>query len=209
MEAISAFRQRYQESGVWMKTTWLGAQVLKCPLDLWIYQEILSRTRPDVIVETGTWAGGSALFLASICDLLREGRVITIDIDERNDRPSHSRITYVTGSSVDPAVVTRIRGEIGAEEKVMVILDSYHSKEHVLAELRAYGPLVSDDCYLIAEDTAAAQMVPPIPDANPLEAVREFLAENEAFTVDEDCEKFLMTWHPGGYLRRLQGGDRR
>jgi cephalosporin hydroxylase len=209
MDVVRAFRKRYNETGVWMWTTWLGTQVLKCPLDLWVYQEILSRTRPDVIVETGTWAGGSALFLASICDLLGAGRVITIDIEERGDRPTHPRITYVTGSSVEAEVVARIRGEIGADDTVMAILDSDHSKKHVLAELRAYAPLVSDGCYLIAEDTAATEMVPPVPDADPLAAVNEFLAENQAFTVDKDCEKFLMTAQPGGYLRRRPAGDPR
>jgi cephalosporin hydroxylase len=79
----------------------------------------------------------------------------------------------------------------------------------VLAELRAYAPLVSDGCYLIAEDTAVTEMVPPVPDADPLAAVKEFLAENQAFTVDKDCEKFLMTAQPGGYLRRRAGGDPR
>jgi cephalosporin hydroxylase len=205
---VRAFAQRYRESGVWMFTTWLGTQVLKNPLDLWIYQEILSRTRPDVIVETGTFAGGSALYLASICDLLGAGRVITIDIEERGDRPRHPRITYVTGSSVEGEVVARIRGDIGADDTVMAILDSDHSKEHVLAELRAYGPLVSDGCYLIVEDTGASTDK-WVPDVDPLAAVNEFLAENPAFTADKKCEKFLMTSNPGGYLRRApRGGSR-
>jgi len=204
VEAISqAFCQLYLDSGAWARATWLGTQILKCPLDLWIYQEILCRTRPDVIVETGTWSGGSALYLASICDLLGTGRVITIDIEARPGRPQHPRVTYVTGSSVDAQVVGRIRGEIGAEESTMVVLDSDHSREHVLAELRAYAPLVGDGCYMIVEDTAAAEVARPIPGSDPLGGVREFLAENPAFAADEDCEKFLMTWNPGGYLRRI------
>jgi cephalosporin hydroxylase len=203
MEAIAeAFCRRYLESGVWMRTTWLGTQVVKCPLDLWIYQEIIFRTRPGVIVETGTWGGGSVLFLASICDLVGHGRVITIDIEERPERPSHPRVTYLTGSSVDPEIVTRVRADVGADETAMVILDSDHSKEHVLAELNAYSPIVSEGSYLIAEDTVATRMIPPVPPSGPLEAVSEFLAQNSDFSVDEACEKFLMTWHSGGYLRR-------
>jgi cephalosporin hydroxylase len=196
---VRAFSERYRDSGVWMFTTWLGTQVLKNPLDLWIYQELLARTRPYVIVETGTFAGGSALYLASICDLLGQGRVITIDIEERPGRPTHPRITYLTGSSVDDEVVARIRGEIGPDDTVMAILDSDHSKEHVLAELQTYGPLISDGCYLIVEDTGAGDWMP---DMDPGAAVNEFLAENPAFTVDKKCEKFLMTNNPGGYLRR-------
>jgi len=200
---VRAFRERYRDSGVWMSTTWLGTQVVKTPLDLWVYQEILSRTKPDVIIETGTWAGGSALYLASICDLLGAGRVITIDIEERAGRPTHPRITYVTGSSVDDEVVKRVRGRIDAADTVMAILDSDHSKEHVLAELRRYGPLVSDGCYLIVEDTGASlSNWAPV---DPLAAVTQFLAENRAFTVDKACEKFLLTAHPGGYLLKGLG----
>jgi cephalosporin hydroxylase len=208
MEGIGeAFCRRYLDSGVWMFTNWLGTQVIKCPLDLWIYQEILSETRPDVIVETGTWTGGSALYLASICDLLGHGRVITIDIQDRPERPSHSRITYVTGNSVDPEVIDGVREEIGADQTTMVILDSDHSTQHVLAELRAYAPLVSAGGYLIAEDTVATMMIPPVPDSGPLEAVQRFLAENPEFSVDEGCEKFLMSWHSGGFLRRVAAAE--
>lgn len=207
MDEITAFHQRYRDSGVWMSTTWLGTQVLKCPLDLWVYQEILSRTRPDVIVETGTWEGGSALFLASICDLLDRGRVITVDVEQRRDRPAHPRVTYITGSSVEDEVLTRIRGEIGPDDLVMAILDSDHTKEHVLAELHAYAPLVTEGCYLIVEDTAATLLEPPMPNADPAAAVTEFLASNQAFTADRGCEKFLMTFHPGGYLRRRASGE--
>ena len=197
-----AFRQLYHESGAWLQTSWLGTPVLKNPLDLWIYQEILARTRPDVIVETGTWDGGSALYLASICDLTGAGRVVTIDIEPRPGRPEHPRVEYVTGSSVAPAVVAGVSAGIADGESVMVILDSDHSESHVLAELTTYGPLVSEGCYLIVEDTASSQIVPPIPGADSAKAVEAFLAGGAPFAVDEACEKFLMTWHPGGYLRR-------
>jgi cephalosporin hydroxylase len=86
-------------------------------------------------------------------------------------------------------------------------LDSDHAKDHVLAELRAYAPLVGQGMYLIAEDTAAARVVPPVPSEGPREAVAAFLAQNRDFAVDERCEKFLMTWQPGGYLRRVNAHD--
>jgi cephalosporin hydroxylase len=203
-DVAEAFFRLYGESRVWMNTKWLGTNVAKWPLDLWIYQEILFRTRPDVIVETGTWFGGSALYLASICDSLSSGRVITIDVEEREGRPQHDRITYLTGSSVAPEVVAEVRGQIADEERVMVLLDSDHSKEHVLAELSAYAPLVSEDCYLIVEDTSVGIVLPDF-GPGPAEAVEEFLREDRSFTVDRSCEKFLITVQPGGYLRRRSG----
>jgi cephalosporin hydroxylase len=192
-ETVRAFRHAYRDSGVWMFTTWLGKQVLKNPMDLWIYQEILNRTKPDLIIETGTFAGGSAFFLASICDLLDNGRVVTIDIEERPNRPEHPRITYLTGSSVDDQVVAQIREQIGPEDTVMAILDSDHSKEHVLAELGTYAPLVSEGCYLIVEDTGAGEWEA---DADAGTAVDEFLADDQVFNVDRKCEKFLLTNNP-------------
>jgi cephalosporin hydroxylase len=82
--------------------SWFGHQVLKCPLDVWLYQELLVRTRPDIVVETGTWCGGSALYMAMILEQIGHGRVITIDIDPKPDRPDHPKISYLTGSSTDP-----------------------------------------------------------------------------------------------------------
>jgi cephalosporin hydroxylase len=204
-EISEAFFRLYGESRVWMNTKWLGTNVAKWPLDLWVYQEILYRTRPDVIIETGTWFGGSALFLASICDILSSGRVMTVDIEEREGRPRHDRITYLTGSSVAPEVVAEVKGRIASEERVMVLLDSDHSKEHVLAELSAYAPLVSEGCYLIVEDTGVG-LVDPDFGPGPAEAVEQFLAQDPSFTIDRDCEKFFVTVQPGGYLKRRSGG---
>src|SRR4029453_10122114 len=123
-EVIWEFFRRYGESGVWWHTEWLGTAASKCPFDLWVYQEIMFRTRPDVIIETGTLFGGSALYLASMCDLLGNGRVITIDIEEgKRERPSHPRILYLKGSSVAPEIVDRVKDEISDSDRVMVILD--------------------------------------------------------------------------------------
>jgi cephalosporin hydroxylase len=199
-EAREAFFQEYGKSGVWLATFWLGRHVYKCPTDLWIYQELLHVTEADLIIETGTFSGGSALFLASMCDLMDRGRIITIDIDPQDDLPVHPRIKYVTGSSVAPEVLEQVREEAAGAHRVMVILDSDHSRDHVAAELREYAPLVSEGCYLIVEDTGAQQ----IPDhgPGPDEAIEAFLKENDAFEVDPVCEKFLLTFQPGGYLKR-------
>lgn len=186
----------------WGKTFWLGRLVCKCPLDLWIYQEILFRTRPDVIVETGTFHGGSALYLASLCDLIGNGRIVTIDLRQWGTKFEHPRIQFLRGSSTAPEVIDQVRAEITDAESVMVILDSDHDKDHVLSELEAYGPMVTEDCYLIVEDTTAGMMLPGYP--GPAEAIEEFLQSNGSFVVDRDCEKFLMTFNPGGYLRRVR-----
>ena len=199
-EVVDDFFDYYGRSGVWLATFWLGRHVYKAPTDLWIYQELLHYTKPDLIVETGTFSGGSALFLASMCDLMDRGRIVTIDIDPQPDLPVHPRIKYVKGSSVAPEVLELVRKEAAGADRVMVILDSDHSRDHVAAELREYAPLVSDGCYLIVEDTGAEQ----IPDhgPGPDEAIEAFLKENDDFEVDPVCEKFLLTFQPGGYLKR-------
>jgi cephalosporin hydroxylase len=187
-------------------TYWLGVRTQKCPLDLWVYQEILADRRPGLIVETGTYLGGSALFLASVCDLIGSGRIITIDVRELPEgRPEHPRIEYRTGSSIVPELVNGVRESVEADERVMVILDSNHRKHHVLAELRAYSPLVTPGDYLIVEDTSVNGH-PVLPDygPGPMEAVDEFLASDDAFVADESREKFFMTFNPRGYLRRRQ-----
>jgi len=190
----------------WDSTTWLGAPLQKCPFDLWIYQELLTRVRPDVIIETGTRWGGSARYLASICDLLESGRVMTVDIatTTKFDRPQHPRITYLEGSSTSPEIISRITKE--ASGTMMVILDSDHSRAHVLDELEAYSPLVTPGSYLIVEDTHLnGHPVTPRFGPGPMEAVEEFLGSHPEFRVDRDCEKFFMTWNPRGYLQRVQG----
>jgi cephalosporin hydroxylase len=200
-----AFYDKYGESGVWWDTHWLGCNVCKCPLDLWIYQEILHRTRPDVIIETGTFYSGSAYYLASLCDLLGNGRVVTIDVEDWGTRREHPRILYLDGSSTAPEVVDRVKAEITGAERVMVILDSDHHKDHVLSEMEAYGPMVTEGCYLIVEDTPTGRMSGRIGDAypGPAEAIDEFFESERPFVVDRECEKFLMTFNPGGYLKRV------
>jgi cephalosporin hydroxylase len=200
-----AFHRLYYYSGVWEQTFWLGVATQKCPLDLWIYQEILSEQRPDLIVETGTCRGGSALFLASICDLLRHGRVLTIDVERRADRPRHRRIRYLGGSSTDPAVVARVRAAARKAKRVLVILDSDHRKAHVLDELRAYAPLVSVGSYVIVEDTNInGHPVLPQFGPGPMEAARAFLARDRRFVVDRRREKLLLSFFPRGWLRRVR-----
>jgi cephalosporin hydroxylase len=206
-DVVRDFHQLYYASRrrTWRNTRWLGTRVAKCPLDLWVYQEILFERRPGLVVETGTFHGGSALFLASMLDVIGSGRVVSIDLTPIPDRPAHPRIEYRTGSSVAPEVVAGVRESIRPGERVMVILDSDHSRDHVLAELHAYAPLVSPGDYLVVEDTNVnGNPVKPDFGPGPMEAVYEFLGGNDAFRVDDSREKFFMTFSPGGYLRRQE-----
>jgi cephalosporin hydroxylase len=191
-------------SQTWQNTRWLGADCYKCPLDLWIYQEIFYEVRPTVIIECGVWRGGSTLYFASLCDLLGGGRVIGIDLVEMAGRPQHSRIRYIKGSSTDAATLSEVRASIGDDDRVLVILDSDHAKAHVLEELRAYSDLVTAGSYLIVEDTNVnGHPVFPGHGPGPMEAVEEFLRLDRRFQSDESRHKFLLSFNPRGYLKRL------
>lgn len=191
-------------SDAWTEARWLGAQALKNPLDLWIYQEIVHETRPELIVETGTYRGGSALFLASLCDLEGAGEVVSIDVEPvREDYPVHPRITYLGGrSSTDPDVVADVR-ERAAGKRILVILDSDHSQRHVEDELAAYAPMAPVGCYVIVEDSNIGRIRKDLL-PGPLEAIQTFLAGTSDFEVDKSREKFLITFNPSGYLRRIR-----
>ena len=202
--AVSRAHDVLYESDAWTEATWLGAQALKNPLDLWIYQEIVFETRPQLIVETGTYRGGSALYLASLCDLMDSGEVLSIDIQPlREDYPSHPRVTYLGGrSSTDPEVVDEVRERAGGRP-ILVILDSDHSQKHVEAELAVYAPLVPVGSYVIVEDSNIGRIRKDLM-PGPLEAVETFLAQTDEFVIDREREKFLITFNPSGYLRRVR-----
>jgi cephalosporin hydroxylase len=187
------------------RTTWMGVPCLKTPLDLWIYQEILFETRPALVVETGSHKGGSALFLAHALDAIGapESRVVSIDVLADANRPAHPRIRWVAGSSADPGVVDPIFAGRDPAEPRLVILDSDHSREHVLAELALLAPRVPPGGCLIVEDTNVnGHPVLPEHGPGPWEAVEEFLGRNPQWERDRSREKFLLTYNPGGYLRR-------
>ena len=202
--AVSRAHDVFYASNAWTQATWLGSQALKNPLDVWVYQEILAETRPDVVIETGTYRGGSAHFLASVCDLLGSGEVVSIDVEPlREDYPQHPRITYLGGrSSTDPGVLAEVRKRIGGR-RTMIVLDSDHSQAHVDAELEAYAPLVPVGCYLIVEDSNIGQIRPDLM-PGPLQSIESFLASRSDFVIDRDREKFLLTFNPSGYLRRVR-----
>lgn len=195
----------YSSERTFSDTHWMGVSVKKCPFDLWVYQELLSEVRPDVLVETGTRYGGSARYFASLFDLLGTGRVITVDIDPEASRTPHDRITYLEGSSTADDVVAQIKGAIGPGERVLAILDSDHSYAHVRDELAIYGELVSPGSYLVVEDSNInGHPVYPEFGPGPMEAIDEFLANGAPFDVDPTREKFFVTFNPRGFLRKRE-----
>lgn len=197
--------------------TWLGRPVIQYPQDLIAMQEIVWNVKPDLIIETGVAHGGSLVFYASLLQLLAgSGRVLGIDVEIRPDNraaieahPMSARIQLVQGSSVDASVVARVAAQAGQAERVMVVLDSNHTHEHVLRELELYSPLVTRGSYLVVFDTAIEDMPksafvdrPWGPGNNPATAVKAFLQTNRRFEVDREIDhKLLISVAPGGYLR--------
>ena len=199
------YDKQEKDSRIWQKTTWLGTSVLKLPSDLWVYQEILYDIKPDIIIETGTMYGGSALYLATICDVIKKGIVVSIDINKKDNFPIHNRIKYITGSSTHEDIVTQVKNLIKSGDKVMIILDSDHSKNHVLKEMQIYEKFVSKDSYLIVEDTIVnGHPVEPNFGEGPMEAVHEFLKTHDDYKIDKDKEKFLLTWNLNGFLKKIK-----
>jgi cephalosporin hydroxylase len=189
----------------WQNTRFLGVDVWKTPLDLWVYQEILHEVRPDVLVETGTKYGGSAYYFARLFDLLGHGRVVTIDVEPQPGRPEHDRITYVTGSSTDGDVIARA-DELIDGGRALVVLDSSHHCDHVLAELEIWGSRVPVGSYVVVEDTHAdGHPITTRFGRGPWDAVDRFLATTDAFEIDASRHKFFMTFNRRGYLRRVRG----
>jgi cephalosporin hydroxylase len=201
------FTRSYWEARrqTWTNTYWLGVPIQQLPLDAWIVQELIEETRPEVILETGTKFGGSSLFMASILDLLDQGKVLTIDTDQSRVAGlvrQHERIEILEGDSVSgPAAERAIEQCEGA--RTMAILDSDHHAQRVLAELDRYGPVVSPGCYLVVQDTIVNGN--PIRDdfgPGPAEAIEEWLPAHPEYEVDRSREKLMASFHPGGYLRR-------
>lgn len=182
----------------------MGVPALKCPFDLWVYQEIISELRPNLIIESGTYLGGSALFMASICDQLGHGHVFSMDKTMIEGRPEHPRICYWHGSSVDPETLQAVESLVASGDPVMVVLDSDHHKDHVLREIQIYSRFVSLGSYLIVEDTNInGHPVWPDFGPGPMEAVDEFMKNTDQFILDRSREKFYLTFNPGGYLKRV------
>ncbi len=208
--AVSKFEYSYH-------FTWLGRPIIQFPQDMVAVQEIIWRVKPDLIIETGIARGGSLIFSASMLELLGgDGLVVGVDIDIREhnrveveQHPLAKRIRMVQGSSVAAETLAAVMQYAAGKQRVLVMLDSNHTHEHVLRELELYSPLVKEGSYLVVFDTIIGEMPedfsrerPWGPDDNPLTAAREFLRKNDRFEVDREFDhKLLITVAPSGYLR--------
>jgi len=196
--------------------SWLGRPIIQFPQDIIAMQELIWKVRPDMIIETGIAHGGSLIFYASMMELLgSDGLVVGIDIDirrhNRNEIEAHPlfrRIQLIVGDSVGQDVVDQVHEEAFGRGRILVVLDSKHTHDHVLKELDSYSSLVTKGSYIVVFDT----IIEDFPEGwfsdrpwdkgnNPKTAVDAFLAINPRFRPDKDIEgKLLMTVAPGGYL---------
>ncbi len=196
--------------------SWLGRPIIQFPQDMIAIQEIVWRTKPDLIIETGIARGGSLIFYASILELIGKGRVLGIDIDIRKHNKKaienhflFKRITMIEGSSLDKKVAEKVYRFARGKRKVLLLLDSFHTHDHVLKELELYSPLVKKNNYVVVFDTVVEDM-PTSSSAerpwgkgnNPKTAVKQFLKNNKRFKVDKEIEKkLLITSCPDGFLK--------
>lgn len=208
-EAIDAFhRVFYASRQTHGMTFYEGVPILKNPLDLWVAQEIIWDLRPTLIIETGTAYGGSALFYARQLDRVGAGKVVSIDLEPEEKVPTHERISYIKHfSSTHKDVVDYVAKAAATHPRVMVILDSDHSKHHVLDEMDAYAPMVSPGQFLVVEDTNLNGRPVPIlwkGGLGPGPAVDEWLPNHPEFARSTMAERYLMTFHT--WLRRGYDG---
>ena len=194
--------------------SWLGIPIIQYPQDVMALQELMWTDRPDLVIETGVAHGGSAVFFASMLELLGSGTVVAIDIDIRphnraaiEAHPLAKRIVLIEGSSTDGAIVAAVAERARGARRVLVVLDSNHTHDHVARELELYSPLVRRGGHLAVLDTIVERLPGPPdrpwgPGNSPGSAVAAFLATNDRFVVDaEVSDKLLITVAPGGYLR--------
>jgi cephalosporin hydroxylase len=211
---------RYDYSYLW---SWMGVPIIQMPADVMATQEVIWATKPDVIIETGVARGGSVLFMASLLEVMGNGKVVGVDIDIRahnrdsiERHPMAKRVVLIEGGSVSEDTLARVRAEIPAGARVMVVLDSDHSRDHVLAECRAYGPMVTPGCYMVVADTLVGHVTEEnapkkrsklwFQGDEPLSALRDYMAETDRFEVDPVLNgKLVLSSSPGGYIRCKAG----
>jgi len=226
-EAFEIISQAWLRSG-WdnkyvYSFSWLGRPIIQLPEDLLRIQEVIFSIQPDLIIETGIAHGGSLVFYASLCNAMNKGMVIGIDIEIRphnrvavESHPLSPFITMIEGSSIDKKVVDQVIEMVKPEHKVLIFLDSCHTKEHVLAELNAYAHLVSVGSYIVAMDgimgklAGANRTQPNWVWNNPKEAALEFVSQNPNFIIEEPNFLFnegsikeRVTYWPSAFIKRI------
>ena len=188
-----------------LKSTYFGIETWKFPIDFWIYTELVYEILPDVIIEIGNYKGGSALALAHMLDNIGKGRIIGLDIN--HDKiplivKNHPRITLITGDAC--ASANKVKRIVKEGERVLIIEDSAHTYSNTLNVLRTFGSLVSKGSYFIVEDSICHHGLNVGPNPGPYEAIESFLKENKNFISDREKERFLVTWNPKGYLKKIR-----
>jgi cephalosporin hydroxylase len=201
--------------------TWMGRPMVQLPEDMIRLQEIIYSVRPDIIIETGVAHGGSLVFYATLCQAMGHGRVVGVDVEIRphnrsalEAHPLFSFITLFEGNSIDSGTIEKVAAEVRPGESALVLLDSCHTREHVLAELRAYSPLVGPGSYIVAMDGIMGEVVgaprtqPDWGWNNPRQAALEFVDENPGFRIEEPAFPFnegnitqRVTYWPSAFIK--------
>ena len=214
---INRFHREFVKSQALLQNTWFGITTWQHPFDAWITQEIIWEVKPDIIIETGTYKGGSSALWATILEHANpDGRVLSIDAfdyleDAARELPVvKRRVDFMRGSSSDSATLAEVAKRVKGK-KVLVILDSDHHMKHVLGEMRGFAPMIPVGSYMIVQDTHLGDTVPFwmlkkedqwIP--GPLRAVEAFLAENDNFKIDHSRERLAATNNHNGFLKRIK-----
>ncbi len=197
----------HQKNIVFKKSYWMGVKAYKNPLDTWIYQEIIYEIKPDIIIEIGSAQGGSTLYFAHLLDIMGKGKVISIDMNRTEYNVKHNRIIEITGDSFAPETIEKV-SSLCRGKTVLAVHDGDHTKEGVLKDLNAYSGLISKGSYFIIEDGIIDLFRPG--DGlgtywdGPLAAVEAFIKYNTDFIVDKDRERYIMTYNPKGFLKRIR-----
>jgi cephalosporin hydroxylase len=203
-ELKEAFTEAVWLSLPWERTTWLGRRITTAPTDLVAYQELIAAVRPDWIVETGTGDGGRSLFLATICELVEHGRVLSIDERAGEDLPQHPRLDYLVGKAHEAATVARVRDAVGPDARVLVVLGAQVNRQRTTAEFEAYASLVPVGSYVVVTDTVVnGHPVWPGFGPGPNEAAKQILSRHGEFVADPLAENYSLTFNPGGFLKRV------
>jgi cephalosporin hydroxylase len=221
LSAAQAFNESSNKAQYSYNFSWMGRPIIQYPQDMIAMQEIIWDIKPDLIIETGIAHGGSLIYYASLLELLGKGEVLGVDIDIREhnrkeieNHPMYKRIKMIQGSAIDPEILAEVKKYTKGKQTILVVLDSNHTHEHVLAELQMYSPFVSLNSYIVVFDT----IVEKLPDNylpghtrpwgvgdNPLTALNAFIASHPEFIIDEAINnKLLISVAPDGYLKRVK-----